>query len=106
MMCKLLEALNRYFTSEFGEDSAIDKIPGDGILHLAYTTYDFGDGEEREVQVDFDLLNLKYLNYIDDELVLEEARECEQEFIDEIKCCGFDDIIRDCVHKGFELYDN
>lgn len=104
-MSKLLDALNRYLSSEFGDGSSLEKIPEDGIIHLAYTTYDFGDGEEREVQVDFDLLNLKYLNYIDDELVLEEPRECEQAFIDEIECCGFDDIIRDCVHKGFELYE-
>ena len=68
-------------------------------------TLTFGDGEEHEIQVDFDLLNLKYLNYIDGKLVLEEPRECEQEFIDEMKACEFDDIIRDVVRRGFELYE-
>ena len=104
-MCNLLKAVNRYLVREFGEDAALDRIPEDGIFHLAYTTYEFGDEEEHEIQVDFDLLNLKYLNYIDGKLVLEEPRECEQEFIDEMKACEFDDIIRDVVHKGFELYE-
>lgn len=103
-MKDLMDAVNNYFASEFGEDSAIDKIPNDGIVHLAYTTYDFGDGEERDVQVDFDLANLKYLNYIDDELVLEEERESTEAFIEELSRCDFDAIIADCVHKGFELF--
>ena len=104
-MCNLLKAVNIYLAREFDSDSALDKIPEDGIFHLAYTTYEFGDGKEHEIQVDFDLLNLKYLNYIDGILVLEEERECEQEFIDEMKACEFDDIIRDVVRKGFELYE-
>lgn len=104
VMSDLLDALNRYYVSEFGEDSVIDKIPDDGIIHLAYTTYAFKEDEEKELQVDFDLINLKYLNYLDGELVLEEKRENMQDFIEEINCCSFDDIIRECVHKGFELY--
>ena len=99
---ELINSVNCYLEREFGE--SIQDIPEDGILHLAYTTYELGDGVEREIQVDFDLNNLKYLNYIDGKLVLEEPRECEQEFIDEMKACEFDDIIRECVHKGFELY--
>ena len=102
-MDNLMDALNNYFISEFGEDSAINKIPDDGIIHLAYTTYDFGD-EERDVQVDFDLANLKYLNYIDDELVLEERRESIEAFIEELSGCDINAIIADCVHKGFELF--
>ena len=104
-MCDLLKAVNRYLRREFDEYAVLKRIPEDGIFHLAYTTYEFGDGKEHEIQVDFDLLNLKYLNYIDGKLVLEEPRECEQEFIDEMKACEFDDIIRDVVHKGFELYE-
>ena len=104
-MRDLLKAVNRYLVREFDSDSALEKIPEDGIFHLAYTTYEFGDDKEHEIQVDFDLLNLKYLNYIDGVLVLEEERECEQEFIDEMKACEFDDIIRDVVRKGFELYE-
>ena len=104
-MCNLLKAVNRYLVREFDEDAKLERIPEDGILALAYTTYAVGDDKEHELQVDFDLLNLKYLNYIDGKLVLEESRECEQEFIDEMKACEFDDIIRDVVHKGFELYE-
>ena len=102
---RLLKAVNRYLVVEFGVDSEIKEVPKDGIVHLAYTTYDFDDGEEHEVQVDFDLINLKYLNYIDNELVLEEERDTEESFISEIEVCDFNDIIRECVHKGFELYE-
>ena len=104
-MCDLLKAVNRYLVREFDEDAKLERIPEDGIFHLAYTTYEFGGEEEHEIQVYFDLLNLKYLNYIDGKLVLEEPRECEQEFIHEMKACEFDDIIRDVVRKGFELYE-
>ena len=99
---EILRAVNEYFGNErMGE---IQDIPEDGIIHLAYTTYELGDGVEREIQVDFDLNNLKYLNYIDDEMVLEEPRDCLSDFIDEIAGCGFDDIIRDVVHKGWAIY--
>ena len=104
IISSLMDALNNYFISEFGEDSAISAIPNDGIIHLAYTTYEFGDDEIRDVQVDFDLANLKYLNYIDDELVLEERRESIEAFIEELSRCDFDAIIADCVRKGFELF--
>ena len=78
-MCDLLKAVNRYLVREFDSDSALEKIPEDGIFHLAYTTYEFGDDKEHEIQVDFDLLNLKYLNYIDGVLVLEEEVQPEPE---------------------------
>lgn len=99
---ELLRAVNEYLQDEFGE--SIQDISEDGILHLAYTTYDFGDGIERDIQVDFDPNSLKYLNYIDWELVLEEPRDCLSDFIDEIEGCGFDDMIRSVVHKGWAIY--
>ena len=105
-MCDLLKAVNRYLVREFDSDSALEKIPEDGIFHLAYTTYEFGDDKEHEIQVDFDLRYLEYFNYIDGEVVLIEQRETEQEFIDEMESCGFDDIIRDCVRKGYAIYGN
>lgn len=89
---KLINALNKYLVSEYGD--GIDKLPDDGIVHLAYTIND--DGEE--VQVDFDLNNLKYLNYIDDKLVLEEKRNSIQEFIEEIEYCDSSDIIWNCLN--------
>ena len=42
-MCDLLKAVNRYLVREFDSDSALEKIPEDGIFHLAYTTYEFGE---------------------------------------------------------------
>ena len=99
---KMIDSINCYLEREFGE--SIQDIPEDGIIHLAYTTYDFGDGIERDIQVDFDLNSLKYLNYIDNELVLEEPRDCLSDFIDEIEGCGFDDMIRSVVHKGWAIY--
>lgn len=90
---ELIDALNNYLVSGFGEDAMIDKLPDDGIIHLAYTTNDAGE----EIQVDFDINNLKYLNYVDDELVLEEKRDSIQEFIMEIENCGFGDVIWNCL---------
>ena len=37
---KMIDSINCYLEYEFGE--SIQDIPEDGILHLAYTTYDFG----------------------------------------------------------------
>ncbi len=104
-MDKLIEALNDFYVKEYGSDSEITEIPESKILSLAYTTYDFGDGVERDIQVDFDIVNLKYLNYIDDELVLEEPRSSIDDFIAEIESCDFNDIIRDCVHEGYNRYE-
>ena len=105
-MCDLLKAVNRYLVREFDEDAKLERIPEDGIFHLAYTTYEFGDGKVHEIQVDFDLLNLKYLNYIDGKLVLEEPRDCLSDFINEIEGCNYDDMIRNSIDKGWEIYSS
>lgn len=104
-MDRLLKAINSYFVKEFDEKAMIAALPEDGIIHLSYTTYEFDDGTEHELQVDFDLKSLSYLNYIDSILVLKEERESLSDFIEEIVNCDFDDIIRDCVNEGFRLYD-
>lgn len=104
-MDRLLKAINSYFVKEFDEKALINTLPEDGIIHLAYTTYEFDDGTEHELQVDFDLKSLSYLNYIDEILVLKEERESLLDFIEEIESCDFDDIIRDCVNEGFKLYN-
>lgn len=104
-MDRLLKAINSYFLKEFDEKAMIAAFPEDGIIHLAYTTYEFDDGTEHELQVDFDLKSLSYLNYIDSILVLKQERESLSDFIEEIVNCDFDDIIRDCVNEGFILYD-
>lgn len=91
---ELIDALNEYYACAFDGDVMIDKLPDDGIVHLAYTETCAG----QEIQVDFDINNLKYLNYIDGELVLEEKRDSIQEFIVEIANCGFSDIVWDCLN--------
>ena len=104
-MDRLLKAINCYFVKEFDDKAILKKLPEDGIIHLAYTTYDFGVDKEHEIQVDFDLNNLRYLNYIDGILVIIEERVSLSDFIEEIENCDFDDVIRDCVNEGFKLYD-
>lgn len=99
---KLLVACNEYRAREGFE--LLDKLPADGILHMAFTTYDFPDGEEREVQVDFDVNRMCYLNYIDDELVLEEFRANLSDVADEISWCSFDSMIQSAIDKGCEIY--
>lgn len=103
MLDKVLEVLNDYYIREFDSDAVLSKLPEDSILHLAYTTYDF-DGQERDVQVDFDLKRLVFQNYIDSVLVLEEKRDSIDEFLEELLSCSFEDVIRECVYKGFELF--
>ena len=104
MLDKVLEVLNDYYVSEFDSEAVVSKLPEDSILHLAYTTYDFGDGQEKDVQVDFDLKRLVFQNYIDSVLVLEEKRDSIADFLEELLSCSFEDVIRECVYKGFELY--
>lgn len=98
---RLLEALNEYYNNE-GFDS-IDKIPLDGIIHLAYTTYDFDDDYEHDIEVKFDLNELCYLDYIDSEMVLKEDVDSIEQFIDDLNA-SFDDMIYNCLKKGREIY--
>lgn len=99
-MTELLNALNDFFVTEYGDDAELDKLPEDGIINLAYSTWITSDGEEREIQIDFDLTNLKYLEYVDNILVNENATNYSiQEFIDEIKICTFENLISDCINN-------
>ena len=102
-MDKLLDAINDFYIREFDDYSGVE-VPEDKIIPLCYTTYDFGDGDEHEIQVSIDCKNRAYLNYIDNELVLTEARDSLAEIAAEISCSGFEDIIRDCVYKGLEMF--
>ena len=98
---RLLQALNEYYNNE-GFDS-INKLPEDGIIHLAYTTYDFDDDYEHDIEVKFDLNELCYLNYIDFELVLKEYVDSIEQFIEDLNA-SFDDMIYNCLKKGREIY--
>lgn len=97
----LIESLNEYYRIE-GWDS-IDKLPEDGIINLAYTTYDFDDDCEHDIEVKFDLNELCYLNYIDSDMVLKENVDSIEQFIDDLNA-SFDDMIYNCLKKGREIY--
>ena len=99
---ELLDAYNTFCYREY-EDEPIQELPKDGILHIAYTTYKFDDDCEHEIQVDFDVKNLEYLNYIDKELVLKERYNLNQ-VIEDLKYMSFEDSISNCVWVGFEKY--
>ena len=98
---RLLEALNEYYNNE-GWDSK-DSIPEDGIIPIGYTTYDFDDDCEHDIEVKFDLNELCYLNYIDFELILKEYVDSIEQFIDDLNA-SFDDMIYNCLKKGREIY--
>lgn len=98
---RLLEALNEYYNNE-GWDSK-DSIPEDGIIPIGYTTYDFDDDCEHDIEVKFDLNELCYLNYVDFELVLKEYVDSVEQLIEDLNA-SFDDMIYNCLEKGRELY--
>lgn len=106
---ELINALNSFFISEYGDDATIDKLPNNGIIHLAYAIYELDNGEQKEMQVDFDLTNLKYLNYVDNILVSKDlprdTRDSIQDFIVEINICTFEDLMRECIND-YQLYIN
>lgn len=98
---RLLESLNEYYNNE-GWDSK-DSIPEDGLIPLGYTTYDFDDDCEHDIEVKFDLNELCYLNYIDFKLVLKEYVDSIEQFIEDLNA-SFDDMIYNCLKKGREIY--
>lgn len=93
MKQRLLDALNNYSWREFEMPmfASVDKIPT--IIHLAWTTV--GDNNEHEIQCDFNIEKLQWEEYLNDELVRVEKRDSIEDFIAEIECCDFDDVIRD-----------
>ena len=102
---KVLEAFNDYIGREYNENPW-DELPEDGILPIAYTTYEFDDDYKytHEIQVNFNLNDMSWYNYIDDELVL--VQPCDVESLISSFSADFDSMIRDCVDKGFDLEEN
>ena len=98
---RLLEALNEYYNNE-GWDSK-DSIPEDGIIPIGYTTYDLDDDCEHDIEIEFNLNDLCYLNYIDSELVLKEPIDSIEQLIEDLNA-SFDDMIYNCLKKGREIY--
>ena len=101
---RMLHAYNSYSAEEFNNDP-IESFPEDGILNLAYTTYEFEEkyNFSHEIQINFDVNKMKYQCYIDDVLVHEE--DWDEETFDANMGADFDDLIRDAVHIGFDLGD-
>ena len=92
--------VNRYTMDEFDSYAYMDE---DGIIPLAFTEYTFGD-DDYEIQVSFDINKVCFINYIDDEVVLVEPRDSLKEAGQEISECSFDEMIYNCLCKGYELY--
>ena len=92
--------VNRYTMDEFDSYAHMD---ADGIIPLAFTEYTFGD-DDYEIQVSFDINKVCFINYIDGEVVLVEPRDSLKEAGQDISECSFDDMIYNCLCKGYELY--
>ena len=92
--------VNKYSLDEFDSYAYMDE---DGIIPLAFTEYTFGD-DDYEIQVSFDINKVCFINYIDDEVVLVEPRDSLKEAGQEISECSFDEMIYNCLCKGYELY--
>lgn len=92
--------VNKYSLDEFDSYAYMDD---DGIIPLAFTEYTFGD-EDHEIQVSFDINKVSFINYIDDEVVLVEPKDSFKEAGQEISEYSFDDMIYNCLCKGYELY--
>ena len=92
--------VNKYSLDEFDSYAYMD---ADGIIPLAFTEYTFGD-DDYEIQVSFDINKVAFINYIDGEVVLVEPRDSLAEAGQEISECSFDEMIYNCLCKGYELY--
>ena len=92
--------VNEYSLDEFDSYAYMDE---DGIIPLAFTEYTFGD-DDYEIQVSFDINKVAFINYIDGEVVLVEPRDSLSEAGQEISECSFDEMIYNCLCKGYELY--
>ena len=92
--------VNKYSLDEFDSYAYMD---ADGIIPLAFTEYTFGD-DDYEIQVSFDINKGAFINYIDGEVVLVEPRDSLAEAGQEISECSFDEMIYNCLCKGYELY--
>lgn len=71
-------------------------------LSIAYTTYDFSDGREREIQVDYDLKQVMYMYYIDGTLTgIEPCNYNNAAY--ELSNCEFMDYIRAALDQCKEV---
>lgn len=99
----LLNAVNGFDNGDTAYYSSFDdlkeRVVLSHILPIAYTTY--GDNEEYEIQVDFDFNKMCYQEYINDKLI-NNPNKIDRNFYTfchELENCGFEDMIRACVHQ-------
>lgn len=99
----LLIALNKYSGDEgdgFEQYGKISEIPD--VIPLAYTTSDNGDFE---VRVEFDLKNLKWKEYINEDLFREEKMSLH-DFIDKLNECDFMTVLHDVLAAANIIEEN
>lgn len=110
---KLADAYVNYCRREYGEypydrnkEYPESCIPEGGVIPVCFTTYEFDEDSKytHEIQINFDLDSMCWLNYIDDELVLAQQSSIDS-FISDLSVCSFDEIIHDCVMEGFRLQE-
>lgn len=102
-MNELLEALRNYELREFDETKtrSVRDIPC--VISLAYTTTESG---KHEVQVDFNLLEMQFEEYIDYKLISKSHLETIEEFIDILNNCTFDELVSDVLWTAEEMERN
>lgn len=100
MEITLLDAYNFYCAREFGDEPLVE-IPEDGILDVAWTKDLEGD-DQHTYEVKFDSINMKWLSYVDEKLVIEEPTD-EKEAIWRFIKEDFDSMMRPCVNKAWEI---
>jgi len=102
---RLLQSLNRYYDNTGQDDhistfnDLLQRFP-DGILNLAYTTY--GDNEQFDIQVNFNMNKMRYEEWINLELYFNPSESYDRtfdDFCDEIESCDFDSMIHNCVQE-------
>ena len=101
MKQRLLDVLNEYSWREFERSmfESVDEIPT--VISLAWTTV--GDDNEYEIQCNFNIEKLQWEEYVNGELVIVERRDSIEDFIAEIECCDFNDIIRDVYGIALQM---
>lgn len=101
----LLDAYNTYAGRVFG-DSPIKEFVENGEIGMAYTSYESEDSPFcAEIQVDFDVNNLCYKNYVNEELVAIEDRSdwTIEEIANEIRNATFEGMIETAWSKCAEI---
>lgn len=98
---RLLKALQDYEEKEFGEilSKSINDIKD--IIPLAYTTE--GENEQYEIQVNFNLSELQWEEYINGELKRVDKRDSIDDFVKELNSCSFDDVISEVSFNALNM---